>query len=124
MKKLDIVIIAALLVVGALALVTRVGRGGGDGGAPRALIYVGGELYDTVYLADAPGQIKIQTADGYNILSVDADGVRMTEADCASQTCVHTAKRTFAGGVIACLPHRVLVRLAGDFGGGVDAVAG
>ena len=58
------------------------------------------------------------------MLEVDADGAKMVSADCVSQTCVHTPKQTGPGGLIACLPHRVLVKLSGDFDGeGVDAIA-
>ncbi|MDR2931659.1 MAG: NusG domain II-containing protein [Oscillospiraceae bacterium] len=48
----------------------------------------------------------------------------MTDADCPSLDCVHAPAISSPGQVIACLPHRVLVRLTGGEEGEVDAVAG
>ena len=40
-------------------------------------------------------------------------GVRVEEADCPTQDCVHTGTITRAGQSIVCLPARIIIRLEG-----------
>ena len=55
----------------------------------------------------------VTTTRGYNRIVVTDGGVRVSEADCASQTCVHSGIRRLPGDVIACLPHRLIIRIRG-----------
>ena len=123
MKSFDIILIGALCLLGAIAFLLSDVFAGDVSGHARVEIYVNGNLEQTVSPAVEPQEIVIETEKGTNTLLVDAQGAKMIAADCHSQDCVHTAKQTTAGGVIACLPHRVLVKLTGDFEGGVDAIA-
>lgn len=117
------VILAALLVSAVLFLVFSPVFGAQ--GAARAEVYAGGALIRTLELKSGPYEALIETDSGVNRLLVERDGVRVISADCHSQTCVHTGKISGSGQVIACLPHRLIIKLAGpDGGSGVDAVAG
>jgi hypothetical protein len=123
MKKLDLlIIIAASAVCAALFLASRTETR--NGGGLRAEIYAAGRLTQTVPLT-GEGPRAVTLADGKLVLEAERDGVRVSYADCPNQVCVHTGKIAAPGQLIACLPNRALVKLAG--GGGaeteVDAVA-
>jgi hypothetical protein len=120
MKKADYVVVAAMLVVCAIGFLARCLSGRA---ASKADIYVDGKLYRTVVLSEMEQTVEIVTPYGSNTLSASKDGIKMTAADCPSQTCVHTPKQTASGGVIACLPHRTLIKLADMPEGEVDAIA-
>lgn len=53
-------------------------------------------------------------------LEVAAGRIRVAQAPCPEQHCVHLGWVTRPGAAIACVPGEVVVRVAGD--GGVDAV--
>ena len=123
MKKYDYIIIGITLIIGIFALIFNNSYNKKFYHDLKAYIYVDGELYKTVLLADNIGDIEIKTAYGNNTLSVFHDGVKMVYADCNSQTCVKTHKLTTSGSVIACLPHRILVKLSGKGAEEVDIIA-
>ena len=60
---------------------------------------------------------------GGNTAEIKDGKVRMTEADCPDKSCVHTAPVGKDGGVIICLPNRIVLRITGTGEEGVDAVA-
>lgn len=56
----------------------------------------------------------IESSIGKNILEVKGGAVRVIEADCPDKICVkHGAIKNF-GEVIACVPHKILIEIAGD----------
>ena len=123
MKRADLIITAVFLLFALASVGVKAIMSYADKGTARVEIYVEGELYKTVLLYEGEQQVEIHTASGSNTVAVYSDGVRVVYADCASQACVNTGKVSTSGGVIACLPHRMMVKLAGDMGGGLDAVA-
>lgn len=121
MNKTDVcLILGVLLLAGALWLLWPSGV---DEDALTAEIYVAGELKERIPLPAQATELEIEGMDGWNRVLLEPDGVRVIDADCANLDCVHSGKLTAAGWVIACLPHRVLIRLAGRPDGEVDAVA-
>ena len=92
-------------------------------GARRAAIYVDGELFASAVLRENAEDIEITTGYGTNVVSVYEDGAAVTYADCPSRECVRAGKASVPGGVIACLPHRLLVRIESEIQGDIDAVA-
>jgi hypothetical protein len=126
LKRFDIIIIAAILViaVSSLAVMTAV-RNTRTDEARYAEIYMDGELYSTVPL-DEDSDFVIETGNGYNRVVVEDGSVRIAEADCSSQTCVHSGRQVLPGSMIACLPHRLVIKVTGRAGGGeteIDAIA-
>ena len=116
-------------VIAALILALAVGCGAlFRGGAPEggtAVASIAGEEVDRFSLADA-GE-REYTANGYHLHVTVTDGsVRVTEADCPTQDCVHTGAITRSGQSIVCLPGRFILRLEGGSSDntGVDAVLG
>lgn len=101
---------AALLVLAAFALVLR--HGGRTGNA--VLVTVDGKPYGSYPLhTDAVVTIAPEDAAWYNLLTIRDGTARITESDCANQTCVHTPALTEnTVGVIVCLPHGVVVLLS------------
>lgn len=57
---------------------------------------------------------------GENIVCIEGGRVRMLFSTCEGQDCVRQGSIGRVGETIACLPHRLTVRIEG--GGGVDAV--
>ncbi len=113
----------ALLAVLALSLPRLAARRGGT----EVEIVSDGRVVRVVPLADlSQGTlIELEGGGGFNILRMDPDGLRMASADCPGGDCLRMRPVTASGGVIACLPHRLLVRLRGaerDGAAAVDAV--
>ncbi|MDR2295731.1 MAG: NusG domain II-containing protein [Clostridiales Family XIII bacterium] len=113
MKRLDAILIALLLAVALVAMAflsaTREAPGAG---ALYAEVYEDGVLTRTLPLS-ADSDTLVTTSRGYNRIVVADGGVCVSEADCASQTCVHSGIRRLPGDSIACLPHRLIIRIRG-----------
>jgi hypothetical protein len=121
LKRLDIFIVAILLAVSGLWLAARALRP--DSGDASAEIYVEGQLRETLPLS-LPLTKTIETDYGYNSIAIASGHVRVTAADCPGGDCLR-AEAAKPGEVIACLPHRLLIRVAGgETEGEVDIVAG
>ncbi len=67
-------------------------------------------------------EIRIETAQGYNILVIKDGQAFVSEADCDNQVCVHTQPVRETGGQIVCLPHKVVIRLTTTEKSEIDAV--
>ena len=120
-KKADALLIAGALAAAALLLAfTRVG-GAREG--LRAVVYVDGKIYTSVPLADKTEAIEIITGYGSNTIMVYPNGAAVTDADCPNGDCVRAGVVNGLNAGVACLPHRLLLRLESDAARGVDAVA-
>lgn len=116
MKKRDILIIAAVLAVALIAAVVSfrlLHRGGAE---DLVNIYVDGELYKSVPLAE--DQVIEVSQDGgqMNHIEIKDGVVRMLDSNCSNQNCVAMGPMSaehpgLRFGVIVCLPHRVSVEL-------------
>lgn len=73
----------------------------------RAVVEVNGERVAVLPLSEDQELTLNET--GYNRVRVSDGAVFMEEAGCPDQICVKTGRVDQAGGVIACLPHRVIV---------------
>jgi hypothetical protein len=132
LKRLDVWIIAGVFAAAAAAFFAvghfsgaTDGVGGvGAGTGVFAEVYVINELVRTIDLRE-DGLIEVEGADAYNLLEVKDGTIRMAEANCPSQTCVHAGTKSASGSLIVCLPNRVVVKLTGapEEAEEVDAVA-
>jgi len=123
LKKGDIiVVISALLLVGLIWLAVSAWRYGNDARGLIAEIYLDGQLTDTIALTDDEWELRLEGTAGYNVLQIGPHGVRMLDADCHNQDCVHTGFQNQPGSLIACLPHRLLVCIKGGKGAAFDAI--
>ncbi len=119
MKKTDFIIIAVALAA-ALAVFLFF-RGGKEAAPAEVQVYLNGALYKSFPLSE--NTIKIESENGYNIIKTDGGGARIIEADCENGDCVKSGKITSSAQIIACLPHRLVVRLSGAGETGADVIA-
>lgn len=78
------------------------------------------EWYDTRPDLDS----AVPDGSSYNLLAVSATGVFMEAADCRDQICVHHIPLTGVGESMICLPHRLVVEMAGEADEGMlDGIA-
>lgn len=110
MKKTDFILITVVLAVAAIAYAFFRSDASDD---MVVNVFVDGELALSERLASDAPPIAIETEYGRNVIAITSDGVAVIEADCASQTCVHTGQIAHSGAVIACLPHHLLIKLEG-----------
>lgn len=118
------------VILGVLALaVFSLPRGTGQA-AEAVVVRCGGteaERFSPDALCAAP---RRYTHNGYTLTltAEETEGgiaLRVAEADCPGQDCVHTGAISLAGESIVCLPAEVTVTLVGGSGrDGVDAVTG
>ena len=120
MKKADIVLFAALILLGAaLSVPALMWRDSGD----TVRVTVNGKLFGT-YKVSEDREVAVKKNGNTNIVVIKDGRVRMESASCKNQICVHTGKISRAGQSIVCLPNRVSVTIEGEGGGQYDAVSG
>ena len=113
LKRLDIYIAGALLIVaGVLFFALRGFYGGGQ-----IRIWVGSELVGTYYLSE--NQV-IPVAEGHATVTIKDGKFSMTESDCPDKLCVRQG--WIERGAIVCLPNQIVVETVSK--GGADAVTG
>ncbi len=120
-------LVALLVVVLAAACALAVWNRGNDAGELTAVVTVGGEETDRFVLSGTSGGDRTYSGNGYTLrVSLSPEGVRVEEADCPTQDCVHTGHISRGGQSIVCLPARVIIQLEGgaQVDTGVDAVIG
>ena len=90
-----------------------------DAGDLTAIVTVDGTEAERISLKYLPDGERTYSGNGYTLrVSLSPEGIRVEEADCPTQDCVHTGTITRAGQSIVCLPARIIIRLEG---GAVDA---
>lgn len=95
-------------------------------GDSTALIYQDGTCVRTIDLSqvDKPWSFTVEWDGGYNVIQVERGRIRVSEADCPDQVCVHQGWISNSVVPIACLPHKLVIRLVSGSDSGVDAVVG
>lgn len=86
-----------------------------SGAATQVLVWQDRQLIGT-YPLNSPDTLDIpaDTDGGHNLIRIENGTVRMVEADCPDQVCVHTQAIRGPGQSIVCLPNRIMVEVAGD----------
>ena len=78
--------------------------------AARAEIWVDGILTQTIDLS-ADGEYRIESAEGWNVLTVSGGKLAVTAASCPDGDCVRCGARN-TNPPIVCLPNRVSIRFS------------
>ncbi len=131
-RKNDIILLAALLIVGIAAsfVIARPKKSAGDNAS--VLVMIAGREKaryplneDADYTIHADGRIEdgLGSEGDYNIIRIENNKVDMIESDCRSQICVHHKPISKQGETIICLPHRVVISIESGQGGGYDTIA-
>lgn len=117
MKRNDLILAAAVLVVAAAILALQFFRQ--DSGEHVVEISVDGELFGTYDLTD---DRTIETG-GTNRVVIEDGSAHMEWADCPDQICVNHRAISKNGESIICLPNQVVVTVVSSEESGLDAVA-
>ena len=120
-RRLDFIIMAAVLVMALVVLAVMWATV--DDGEPVVNIYINGDLIDTFPLSsDTPVLLPIDTVYGHNTVAIEEGRVWIDHADCENQNCVAQGAIDRMGGLIVCAPHRLVIRIEGMDGDGLDGV--
>lgn len=112
MKKKDIILIAAVLVI-ALISFAAIKMTQKDG--KEVVVTVKGEeVYKTSISKDQT--YKIPVKNGTNTMQIKDGKVTMKEADCRDQICADHKAIEKSGETIVCLPHKVVIEIKSENG--------
>ena len=121
MRKLDFIIISALLLAAAAAFFMN--HANLNGGLRVSVVSEGTES-QSMALPGASMEIVLENRHGRNTLRLTRDGAEVIWASCPTQICVRTGKITNSRQMIVCLPHYLIITLdGGKDEPDVDAVA-
>lgn len=117
-----------LILIGAVLAVSAAASAAiflGKVGNATALVCQDGVCVETIDLSrvDEPYSFTVEWEGGYNIIEVERGRIRVAEADCPDQICVRQGWISTDVAPIACLPHKLVIRLTGG-GGDVDGAVG
>ena len=107
-RKNDIFLIIIILIILIPLAVLFLLKGNGD----KAIVRIDGEIVETLDLRN-DGVYRYETENGFNIVEIKDSKVRVIEADCPDKICVRRGAIKTVGEVIACVPHKVLIEIAG-----------
>lgn len=104
-KKGDLILLAVLLVAVILTIIFAVG-----GDDEYVQIYVDGVLkYEVSLYSD----MEIDLLDGKMTVVIKDGKAWVEHSDCVEQLCVNNSPLTSSGGMIVCLPNKVVVKISG-----------
>lgn len=111
-RKNDILLIGGVLLLAALLwLAVRPG----DTGTYVVVSNAEGELFREALDQHLTRTIPSEEG-GYNTMVIEDGVVYISDADCGDLTCVHTGRISREGEQIVCLPHKLILEIAGgDF---------
>jgi len=95
--------------------------------AGHARIYKNNVLTEAVNLAAVtePFTITIDNGSGMNMIAVEYGRIRMMQADCPDESCVHQGWMSSGVIPVVCLPNKVVITFSSDSSDAdIDAVVG
>lgn len=110
-KPGDLILLAVLIVSIVLTIVFSLGEE-----APYAEIYIDGKL---AYQLDLRTDKTLDILDGGMRVEIKDGKAYVSYSDCSEQLCVHSSPVSSEGGMIVCLPNRVVIKVSS---GEVDAI--
>lgn len=120
MKRLDLILIAGVLVLAGIIYLVFLGSAE-DGG--KAVITVDGQVVQELPL-DEDTTYQVETPEGYNIVEIKDGWADVIEADCRDGLCADQKRIHKTGETIVCLPHKMVVTIEAGTENTVDAVVG
>jgi hypothetical protein len=114
-KRGDLILYSVLAVIFLLScaasrLLLSAGRGGADLVLEAVL---DGRVVESIDMESLKYEstIEIAAGGGINVISAGPGGIRMISADCRGGDCLRMPAIRSGGGIIVCLPHRLIVRV-------------
>ncbi|WP_426348864.1 NusG domain II-containing protein [Alloiococcus sp. CFN-8] len=127
MKKLDIIIIAVLLIISFIPEVLFGIKYSVEASETYAEITIGGKLYKTVSLSENGGEDSfiVHTDQGFNEIEIKDNSIAIIDANCNDKLCLEIGHITDPGESIICLPHKLMIEVKGttDDSSPLDSVA-
>lgn len=116
-KKLDIVIIIALVIISFIPEIVFGMVMGYNYDITYAEITVDGEFYSKVPLSTHKGEeiIEINLDEHKNTILIKDNTIKMIDADCPDSLCIYQGKISKVGQSLVCLPNKVMIEIKGDF---------
>ena len=112
-------ILALLLLGGALALYLRLTRQSGGTVSVRA---------DGVTVMELPldedARVELGSGAHTNVLVIEDGAARVAAASCPDRICVRQGAIRYEGESIVCLPHRLVIAVQGGAANGIDGSTG
>lgn len=116
-KKLDIVIIIALIIISFIPEIVFGMLMGYSYDMTYAEITVEGKVYSRIPLSAHKGEeiIDINLNGHENRILIKDDTIKMIDADCPDSLCIYQGKISRVGQSLVCLPNKVMIEIKGEF---------
>lgn len=124
MKKGDKIVVIILLITVILSFGgTLIYKNVIKGSEKIAVLKSGGKIVRTIDLNKVveEEEFTIKTENGhYNTILVEHGSIRVKDADCTHKECVKIGTIKDPGGVIVCLPNKLMISISGEDINGID----
>lgn len=110
MKKNDIVLLVIYITM-TVGMTWYVVQDKINGTADQIQVYSDGEVVKSIPLPAADQTFEVKNDHGHIKVAIENGVVRVTEADCRDQVCVHTKAIDQGGEMIVCLPNKIYVEI-------------
>jgi hypothetical protein len=114
LKKLDYVVILILTLFTIASFIGTILYSNKKYNEIYVEIEVDGKLYKKVPLENHEEIIKIESAEGTNIIEITQGKVHVEDANCPDKVCVKDGFISKPGQILVCLPNRVLIQIKGQ----------
>ena len=124
MKKNDLILIGAILVIAFTILVgQRLWQKQNTGDNPQVVITIDGVETQRLPLDEDGGCTILLEGDDSNELEIKDGEARITDANCPDKICVKHRPIRYQGETIVCLPHKLVISIEGGQALDVDTIA-
>ena len=115
-KKMDIVIIAVLLIISFTPhlIFFKTSQKGSKNNY--AIIQVDGKIHKKIDLSNVKNneEVNLNLPNGKNTLLIKNNSIQMDSANCNDALCVKQGNISKVGQTIICLPHKLIIEIKGD----------
>lgn len=115
-KKMDIVIIAVLLIISFTPhlIFFKTSQKGSKNNY--AIIQVDGKIHKKIDLSKVKKseKVNLNLPNGKNTLLIKNNSIQMDSANCNDALCVKQGNISKVGQTIICLPHKLIIEIKGD----------
>ena len=115
-KKMDIVIIAVLLILSFTPHLIFFKTSQKSSKNNYAIIQVDGKIHKKIDLSNVKKseKVNLNLPNGKNTLLIKNNSIQMKSANCNDALCVKQGNISKVGQTIICLPHKLIIEIKGD----------
>ena len=115
-KKMDIVIIAVLLILSFTPHLIFFKTSQKSSKNNYAIIQVDGKIHKKIDLSNVKNneEVNLNLPNGKNTLLIKNNSIQMKSANCNDALCVKQGNISKVGQTIICLPHKLIIEIKGD----------